>query len=781
MFHKIFHKKSIQVVTLIVVALVGMKVVLLSGQKIQGDKVLAEITATSSVPTVGAIRWDAWYTGGPGATDEIALTPSEWHDRIPFYAQFVASTTASTTDLHIRVDTQEVMDQEIAAAKAGGLDYWAFDYYGNANSITGALNKYMASAQKADMKFSLLVLPQATTASDWPASAVQYFQDSQYVKVVNGRPLVYAFAAGSPITKASMDSLRAAAQAAGLPNPYIVWMTWNVNDGKVAELGLDAVSAYALAPTGTAETVQPYSNLVNVDEQFWNTAKTLGLKTVPIVTTGWDPRPCYAYPPPWGEGNHTAVAVGTASEIASHLQSAFTWIDSNTPVSEPRTIIMYAWNEYAEGGWLAPLLQTGAERLNAINQVITAVKSDTPPQVSIQSPIASSTISGAVSITANATDNAGIAGVQFVLDGANLGTEITTAPYTLSWDTMTVTNSTHTLSAVARDTTGHITTSAPVAVSVNNTTLPQQPVGMWNLNQSIGTTTTDTSGNNYNGTLVGGASWTLAKNGNGLNLNGVDGYASIPDNILLDKTKAITLSAWVNLAQLPSQNYVVVGKESNGVSYRFTVGSNGKISFTVATANNAWYSPGTTATSLTSLPVNAWKHVVGTYDGNYVRIYVNGVLEGTGSQPISGIISDSASALRFGYKSSANIDYTKGMIDEVSQYSVAFNAAEVKTLYDNVNNNADIIAPTVSITSPLNNALVSRNTTVTIQANATDTNGISKVEFLVNGVVKCTDTASPYTCAWLVPSSKGVVYTLNTKAYDMVGNTASSTVKVTSK
>jgi len=46
----------------------------------------------------------------------------------------------------------------------------------------------------------------------------------------------------------------------------------------------------------------------------------------------------------------------------------------------------------------------------------------------------------------------GVVGVQFKLDGANLGVEVTSAPYTLSWNTATASNGQHTLTAVARDT-----------------------------------------------------------------------------------------------------------------------------------------------------------------------------------------------------------------------------------------------------------------------------------------------------------------------------------------
>ena len=61
-----------------------------------------------------------------------------------------------------------------------------------------------------------------------------------------------------------------------------------------------------------------------------------------------------------------------------------------------------------------------------------------------------------VNVTATATDNVGVSGVQFQLDGNDLGAEDTTAPYGVTWDTTAVANGTHTLTAVARDAAGNI-------------------------------------------------------------------------------------------------------------------------------------------------------------------------------------------------------------------------------------------------------------------------------------------------------------------------------------
>jgi hypothetical protein len=91
--------------------------------------------------------------------------------------------------------------------------------------------------------------------------------------------------------------------------------------------------------------------------------------------------------------------------------------------------------------------------------------------VSIAAPVNGATVSGsAVTVSANASDNVGVVGVQFRLDGANWGAEDTASPYTTTWDTTTVSNGTHTLTAVARDAEGNTTTAATVTVTVTNTT-----------------------------------------------------------------------------------------------------------------------------------------------------------------------------------------------------------------------------------------------------------------------------------------------------------------------
>jgi hypothetical protein len=123
----------------------------------------------------------------------------------------------------------------------------------------------------------------------------------------------------------------------------------------------------------------------------------------------------------------------------------------------------------------------------------------TSPTVSGTAPAVGATVSGsAVTVSATAADNIGVTGVQFKLDGANLGAQDTTSPFSISWNTTTAANGLRTLTAVARDAAGNTTTSAGRAVTVSNTTPPvpggwaNEPAGMtlrtdWGLDQAIPT------------------------------------------------------------------------------------------------------------------------------------------------------------------------------------------------------------------------------------------------------------------------------------------------------
>jgi fibronectin type 3 domain-containing protein len=103
-----------------------------------------------------------------------------------------------------------------------------------------------------------------------------------------------------------------------------------------------------------------------------------------------------------------------------------------------------------------------------------------PPTVSITAPANGATVSGTITVSADATDNVAVAGVRFQLDGANIGTQDKIAPYSVSLDTATLTNGPHSLTAVALDAAGNQTTASPITVTVSNVS-PTDPsrIGQW--------------------------------------------------------------------------------------------------------------------------------------------------------------------------------------------------------------------------------------------------------------------------------------------------------------
>lgn len=96
----------------------------------------------------------------------------------------------------------------------------------------------------------------------------------------------------------------------------------------------------------------------------------------------------------------------------------------------------------------------------------TAGGDTTPPTAKITSPVAGQTVSGTFLLTISASDNVGVAGVQWQVDGVNLGTEVKTAPYSLKWYSSGGVNGTHTIRAIVRDAAGNKTTTPAVTITL---------------------------------------------------------------------------------------------------------------------------------------------------------------------------------------------------------------------------------------------------------------------------------------------------------------------------
>ncbi|MGZ3584982.1 MAG: Ig-like domain-containing protein, partial [Ktedonobacterales bacterium] len=94
------------------------------------------------------------------------------------------------------------------------------------------------------------------------------------------------------------------------------------------------------------------------------------------------------------------------------------------------------------------------------------------PTVSITAPTEGSLVSGSTTLSADASDNAAVASVQFQVDGVNTGSPATALPYQTTWDSKQVANGPHVITALATDTAGNAAVSANVDITTSNDLAP---------------------------------------------------------------------------------------------------------------------------------------------------------------------------------------------------------------------------------------------------------------------------------------------------------------------
>jgi hypothetical protein len=196
---------------------------------------------------------------------------------------------------------------------------------------------------------------------------------------------------------------------------------------------------------------------------------------------------------------------------------------------------------------------------------------------------------------------------------------------------------------------------------------------------------TDATGTNngtyYNGVTLGATSLLTTDADAAASFDGADDYAAANDSASLSPTSAMSVEGWfrpdtVNTASGSGMHLVAKwGTEilyiKGGSPPVFTV-----CFYEVTTANYPYCAAGTT-----SVTAGAAYHVVATYDGSNVRIYVNGVQEK--ASPHSFSLNDSTNGVAIAGGSWGTVPTTRfdGIIDEVAFYGVALTAAQVQEHY----------------------------------------------------------------------------------------------------
>ncbi len=233
---------------------------------------------------------------------------------------------------------------------------------------------------------------------------IQLFTKENYQKVLGDRPLVYLYQLDFHLLdhwgsldkfKEALDYLREKTKQAGLGSPYIVPTTNliallnpNLSEGgsKVSladmyrVLKVDAFSAYSAHRLKDVDyklnLELPYTDMMKANQEWWTAGKEAGFALIPPLNTGIDDRPraeaeqlllSRGVKSVWKAGNWYIQP--TMEELKSNLVNCIGFIRKNPETVPADALLIYAWNENIEGGWLTPTVTEGTARLDAIREV----------------------------------------------------------------------------------------------------------------------------------------------------------------------------------------------------------------------------------------------------------------------------------------------------------------------------------------------------------------------------------------------------------------------------
>jgi hypothetical protein len=354
-----------------------------------GLKASANVIPRVVTPLIGAIRWDAWWAPTVNATssDNFTIAQSLFSDygaRRPVYGWFDSGVT----------NHQTIVDKEINLAADHGLDFFAFVWYPEDDRIPSHLgvehlmdvfNDYMTSSYKSRIKFAFIlqqgwVTDRGVAPDYWRRHTVPFliskFEDTQYLKTLDNRPIVFWFGAGVMEDEAKggfgvnwqleLNYFVEQVRAAGLGDPLIIDNNMDLTSArKYNEAGATSYGPSGAVPDGL-RAQRCWETQAAKDKANWAATIQAGLRVVPGLTAVNDPRPRnYGY---W-------VDQPTYSQWEQELRDAFCFLSRHSSdATSPPIALVYAWNELDEGGpGIVPTMQEGMKYLDAIKAVKSGV------------------------------------------------------------------------------------------------------------------------------------------------------------------------------------------------------------------------------------------------------------------------------------------------------------------------------------------------------------------------------------------------------------------------
>lgn len=356
-------------------------------------------------------------------------------------------------------------------------------------------------------------------------------------------------------------------------------VAWPANTSGIADVQflVDGVAVQDL-------TASPYSF-------SWDTTKwPVGPHTLTVIATDGAGNKTTAAPITVTIADKTAptVPTGLAAAAGTPPNVSLSWTASTDAYGVAGYNIQRKTN--STGTYSA--LLSGVVTNGAVDTTASPLPDTAAPAASVKAPLANATVTGTTAFTASVYDNgttttffyqvnaydasnnvsawsgagtvtlpantSGIAGVRFLVDGADVAPEVTAAPYWISWNSATATDGSHTLTVIARDKAGNTTTSAPISITTKNG--PTVPGGLTGAGTSPSPITLSWSASTDASGIAG---YTVQRR-----LSTASGYSAVASGVtgtgFADTTATLApdIAAPVTSVAAPAANAAVTGKVS---------------------------------------------------------------------------------------------------------------------------------------------------------------------------------------------------------------------------
>jgi hypothetical protein len=372
-----------------------------------------------------------------------------------------------------------------------------------------------------------------------------------------------------------------------------------------------------------------------------------------------------------------------------------------------------------------------------------------PPQITGQPQDQSVRVGSNVTFTVTATGSSPLT-YQWYFNGASLSTA-TNSSLLLNGVSL---NQAGSYSVSVSNVVGSVSSRNAILVVVGNGSCASPPAGLVSWWPGEGNAQDIVDGNS--GVLVNGVTFALGRVGQAFSFNGTSSYVQIADNPNLHFTNALTIEAWIYPTTLSGTHNIVSKWDWPGVnaqvSYTTAVNPGGQLGFGVCNVGNCSSYPGVLSTNL--IPVNQWTHFAATYDGSYLRMYVNGVCQN--QTAYNGGIFPGTNDLLIGAAVASRgqiISPFAGLIDEVAVYNRALSATEIAAIYNA--GSAGKCAPAPSILTPPQSQTVQCSSNASFSVSATG--------------------LAPFAYQWyfganLIPGATNTLLTLTNACFAQAGN-----------